>query len=148
MGAVPCVYIGIMTQTMPGTKPLRVLIADDFSRVRRELATLLGLAGNIEIVGEAEDGKAAVTMAAALRPDVVLMDLEMPLMDGFQAAAEVKKHLPSCRVIALTVYSGQAERAQAASSGCDAFVVKGASLACLMDAICNSTKTNIEGGSK
>ena len=113
----------------------RVLIVDDSPQVRRELRTLLPLAGNIEIVGEAADGLEAVRLAEALRPHVILMDLEMPVMDGYQAARQIKARCPSCRVVALTVYGDPDSRTQAAQAGVDVFLVKGVSLEALVQAI-------------
>jgi DNA-binding NarL/FixJ family response regulator len=116
-------------------KPIRVLIVDDTPQVCHDLHTLLPLAGHIEIAGEAANGQAAIEQAAALRPDVVLMDLEMPIMDGCEAARQIKAGHPACRVIALTIHDGGAERQRAAQAGVDAFVVKGAPLETLLQAI-------------
>jgi DNA-binding NarL/FixJ family response regulator len=113
----------------------RVLIVDDNPQVRRELRTLLPLAGDIEIVGEAADGLEAVRLAEALRPHVILLDLEMPVMDGYEAARQIKALCPSCRVVALTVYGDPESRSQAFQAGVDAFLVKGAVLESLVQAI-------------
>jgi len=115
---------------------IRVLIVDDVPQVRRELRTLLPLVGDIQIVGEAANGLEAIEQAAALQPDVVLMDLEMPIVDGCEATRQIKTGYPVCRVIALTIYNGEAERRRAAQAGVDAFVVKGAPMAALVKAIC------------
>ena len=113
----------------------RLLIVDDVPQVRSELRTLLSLAGNIEIVGEAVNGLEAVTQAAILQPDVVLMDLEMPLMNGYEATRKIKLQFPTCRVIALTVndYAEAVERAR--QSGVDAFIVKGSPMTDLVQKI-------------
>ncbi len=113
----------------------RVLIVDDSPQVRQELRTLLPLAGEIEIVGEAADGLEAVHLAEALQPEVILMDLEMPVMDGYQAARQIKAICPACRVVALTVYGDPASRNQAAQAGVDVFLVKGVSVETLVQAI-------------
>jgi DNA-binding NarL/FixJ family response regulator len=113
----------------------RVLIADDNPQVRQELRTLLPLAGDIEIVGEAADGWEALRLAQALQPEVVLMDLEMPFLDGYEAARQIKAGSPLCRVVALTVHGYEAARQKASQSGVDVFLVKGVSLETLVGAI-------------
>ncbi|HLE13934.1 MAG TPA: response regulator transcription factor [Anaerolineales bacterium] len=114
---------------------LQVLIVDDMPQVRQELRLLLTLAGELEVVGEAANGVEAIGQVEALRPDVVVMDLEMPVMDGYEAARQIKTRWPACRVIALTVHDGEAERQRAAQAGVDAFIVKGAPLDVLVKAI-------------
>jgi DNA-binding NarL/FixJ family response regulator len=114
----------------------RVLIADDNPQVRQELRTLLPLAGDIAIVGEAGDGQEAIRLARVLRPDVVLMDLEMPVLDGYEATRQIKAGSPSCRVVALTVHDYEAARQKASQSGVDIFLVKGGSVETLVQAIC------------
>lgn len=114
---------------------IRVLIVDDVESVRHDLRTFLTLTGNIEIVAEAGDGPEAIRLVQALRPQVVLMDLEMPLMDGFEATRQIKALQPSCRVIALTIHAGESEQQRAMQAGVDDFLVKGASLECLLDSI-------------
>jgi DNA-binding NarL/FixJ family response regulator len=113
----------------------RVLIADDNPQVRQELRTLLPLAGDIEIVGEAADGQEAIRLAHVLLPDVVLMDLEMPALDGYEATRQIKAGSPSCRVVALTVHGYEAARQKAMQAGVDLFLVKGAAVESLVQAI-------------
>jgi len=117
---------------------IRVLIVDDVEQVRRDLRTLLTLVGGIEIVGEAANGVETLQMAKTLFPEVVLMDLEMPVMDGYEATRQIKETHPDCRVIALSIHAGEMERQRALQSGVDAFVVKGAALGTLLDAIHNT----------
>lgn len=114
---------------------IRVLIVDDIEQVRQDLSTFLTLSGDIQIVGDAGNGLEALQRVERLRPDVVLMDLEMPVMDGYEAARRIKSLRPSCRVIALTIHSGEAERQRAFESGMAEVVVKGASLDILLRAI-------------
>lgn len=116
----------------------RVLIVDDNAQVRQELRTLLPLAGDIDIAGEAADGLEAVRLARALQPQVVLLDLEMPVMDGYEAARQIKAICPTCRVVALTVYGDEATRHKARQAGVDVFLVKGVSLESLVQAILES----------
>jgi DNA-binding NarL/FixJ family response regulator len=105
--------------------------------VRRDLRTALTLSGRLEIVGEAANGSEAVRLTESLHPDVVLMDLEMPVMDGYEATRQIKSHCPSCRVIALTVHDYESARVKAHESGMDAFLVKGAPLQRIVQTISN-----------
>jgi DNA-binding NarL/FixJ family response regulator len=114
---------------------IRILIVDDVERVRQDLRTFLTLSGKIEIVGEASNGLEAVRLVQALCPQMVLMDLEMPVMDGFEATRQIKALHPSCRVIALTIHAGEVERQQALQAGMSEVIAKGAPLELLLQAI-------------
>lgn len=131
---VLCAYIECMAD-------IRVMIVDDVERVRQDLCTFLSLTGNIEIVGEASNGLEAIRLVETLRPQVILMDLEMPIMDGYEAARQIKILQPACRVIALSIHAGEAERQQALQAGMADLIVKGAPLEMLLRAIreCGST---------
>ncbi|WP_405435477.1 response regulator transcription factor [Streptomyces avidinii] len=83
---------------------IRVLIADDQPLVRRGLALILGPDPEFEVVGEAEDGARAVALAQQLRPDVVVMDIRMPVLDGVKATEELARTLPGTRVLALSTF--------------------------------------------
>ncbi len=115
--------------------PIRVLIADDVAQVRQELRVALALAGGIEVVGEAADGQQAVELTERLLPEVVLMDLEMPVQDGCEAARQIRARRPSCRVIALTVHGDEASHRRALAAGVDKFIIKGTGLEALIEAI-------------
>jgi NarL family two-component system response regulator LiaR len=114
---------------------IRVLIVDDVERVRQDLRTFLSLTENIEIVGEAGNGLEAVRLVQTLHPEVVLMDLEMPIMDGYEAARRLKALQPSCQVIALSIHAGEAEQRQALQAGMTELIAKGAPLEMLLQAI-------------
>lgn len=114
---------------------IRVLIVDDVKRVREDLRTFLTLTGNIEVIAEADNGLQAIHLVNALRPQVVVMDLEMPLMDGFEATRQIKTLQPWCRVIALTIHTSESEQQRAMQAGADDFIVKGDSLAHLLESI-------------
>ncbi len=116
-------------------KTKRILIVDDVPQVRRELRTLLPLLDAIDVVGEAENGREAIQLAATLQPDVVLMDVEMPIVDGLTATRLIKQQSPQCYVIVLTIHNDEAVCANARSAGADNFVDKGAPLAALLKAI-------------
>jgi DNA-binding NarL/FixJ family response regulator len=113
----------------------RVLIVDDVADVRQDLRVLLEVVGGFQVVGEASNGREAIEQACALRPDVVIMDLAMPVLDGYTAATRIKTDLAGCRIAALTVHCAEFERLQAYAAGFDAFVVKGAPLLELLGAI-------------
>jgi DNA-binding NarL/FixJ family response regulator len=101
----------------------RVLIADDSVRAREALCALLTMWPEIEVVGEAANGQDAVRLVAECRPDVVLMDLHMPVLDGVQATQLIKQQWPAVTVIVLTVYA--VEQSAALAAGADAFLIKG-----------------------
>ncbi len=104
---------------------IRILIADDSTEVRRGLREVLTLLGAVEVIGEAGDGREAVERAGRLRPDVVLMDLEMPGMDGLEAARRIRATCPGARIVILSARDDGAARREAAKAGADGFVVKG-----------------------
>lgn len=102
---------------------VRVLISDDQQPTRQGLKALLSFASKIEIVGEAVNGQEAVRMAEEYHPDVVIMDMKMPVMDGFQATRLIKNLWPEIKVVALTIYPTY--RTEALKAGADAFLLKG-----------------------
>jgi DNA-binding NarL/FixJ family response regulator len=114
---------------------IRVLIVDDQAAVRRGLQMRLTLEPDIEIVGEAGDGRVAIDLARRLMPDVVLMDIEMPLMDGLTAAAAL--HESSCgpRVVMLSLHDDAQTAARARLAGASALIGKQESFERLLEAI-------------
>ncbi len=121
--------------TMENATKIKLLIVDDQGRVRQDLRTALQLMQGLEVVGEAADGFEAVQQAEKLGPDVVLMDLKMPGMDGFEATRQIKARRLVCSVVALTIYGDDSAREQAARMGVDAFVEKGTSIQALAETI-------------
>jgi DNA-binding NarL/FixJ family response regulator len=110
----------------PTPERIRVLLVDDHAVVRRGLRGFLELQPDVEIVGEAEDGRTGVELARTLRPDVVLMDLVMPRLDGIGAIVAIKDELPEVEIIALTSFLEE-ERVQAAlEAGAAGYVLKDA----------------------
>lgn len=103
--------------------PIRILIAEDQLLVRQGLAALLK-AEDVLIVGEAEDGAAAVDMAKSLKPDIVLMDLSMPGVDGVEATRRLKRAAPQIRVLILTVANCERRVAEALAAGADGYALK------------------------
>lgn len=117
------------------TQRLRVLLVDDAVQVRRELRQLLELTDRIDVAGEAEDGLEAIHLSAKLAPDVVVMDLEMPRLDGLEATRRIKSQPGSPRIVILSVHGGQDDLRQAYEAGADRFVIKGTDFQTLLDAI-------------
>jgi len=104
--------------------PINVLIADDHSVVRRGLRAFLELHSELEVVGEATNGAEAVEMARTLKPDVVLMDIKMPKMDGIEATATIRQELPDTEVIALTSVLEDASVVGAVRAGAIGYLLK------------------------
>jgi DNA-binding NarL/FixJ family response regulator len=111
---------------MSAATPIRVLLVDDHAMVRRGLRDFLELHDDIEIVGEAADGSAAIERASALRPDVVVMDLMMPGVDGIEATAHIRADLPDVEIIALTSFVEEARVLAAIEAGASGFLLKDA----------------------
>lgn len=103
-----------------------VLVADDQAIVREGLCTLLELTDGIEVVGQAENGEQAVEAALRLRPDVVLMDLRMPVLDGAGATQHLRQELPATAVLVLTTYADDASIASALAAGARGYLTKDA----------------------
>ena len=114
-----------MTTAAPGR--IRVLIADDQRVVRDGLSMLVSLIDDVEIVGLACDGTEAVRLAEEHRPDVILMDLRMPGVDGATATAQVRQRLPGTQVLVLTTYSDEAAILAALRAGALGYLTKDAS---------------------
>jgi DNA-binding NarL/FixJ family response regulator len=104
--------------------PLRVLVVDDHPVVREGLRGMLGLDAGIEVVGEASCGRDAIEAAVALRPDVVLMDLRMPDVDGATATASIARQAPGVKVLILTTYDSDHDIVRAVESGATGFLLK------------------------
>jgi DNA-binding NarL/FixJ family response regulator len=98
-------------------KTIRVLVVDDHAMVRAGLRALLEAEGDIQVIGEAENGQQAVGAAARLRPDVVLLDLAMPRLNGMEAARQIAHEVPTTRVLILSSYSDPLHVRQTASGG-------------------------------
>jgi two-component system, NarL family, response regulator LiaR len=103
---------------------IRVLLVDDHAVVREGLRTYLELHDDIEVVGEAADGEEAVRVAEDLRPDVVLMDLKMPVLDGVGALRALRERLPRTRAIALTSFTDEATLLPALQAGAAGYLLK------------------------
>ncbi len=114
---------------------IRLMLVDDMPQVLHDLRQLLELTGVVEIVAEAGSGLEAVRLAGECSPEAILLDLEMPGMDGYEAARRIKFRTPGVRVVILSVHAGPESIERALAAGADAFVQKGASLDTLINAI-------------
>jgi len=90
--------------TISPSKPIRVMLVDDHTMVRRGLATFLKVFDDLQLAGEAESGEAAIQLCAEILPDVILMDMSMPDMDGATATRAIRKQFPQVQIIALTSF--------------------------------------------
>jgi len=114
---------------------IRVLLAEDHTIVRKGLRSLLDAETDIEIVGEAEDGQQAIELVQRLLPDVVLMDITMPILNGLEATRQIKKLFPQVKVVVLTVHSTEEYIFQILRAGASGYVVKQAAVSELVQAI-------------
>ena len=114
---------------------IRVLLADDHAVLRAGLRALLSAEPDMEVVGEAGDGAEAVTLAAQLRPDVVVMDISMPVKEGLAATAEITAGLPETRVLVLTMHAEEQYLLKVLEAGGSGYVLKRSADTELMEAI-------------
>jgi len=115
---------GLIGDAVGREAEIRVLVVDDHDLFRAGIASLLGTEPDIQVVAQASGGRAGIRLAAELRPDVVLMDLQMPDLDGTEAIREIVDGRPSTRVIALTVLSGDQDVESAVQAGACGFLAK------------------------
>jgi len=106
----------------------RVLVVDDAANLRELLTLLLEVEDDFEVVGTAADGRQAIDAAALLQPDVVLLDLAMPVMDGLQALPELRANLPHARIVIFSGFEHDALAEEAMQAGADAYIEKGTSV--------------------
>ncbi len=108
-------------------KPIRIIIADDHTIVRQGLARLLEDQSDLKVVGEAINGRVAVEKALALKPDIVIMDIAMPLMNGIEAAKRIRKHLPKTKILILSMYSHEHYIHELLEAGISGYLLKDSS---------------------
>ncbi len=114
---------------------IRVLLAEDQAMMRGALAVLLGLEDDLEIVAEVDDGGRIVSTALEVRPDVALLDIELPTMSGLDAAKALSEQLPECRVVMVTTFARAGYLQRAMAAGARGFLVKDGPADGLADAI-------------
>jgi DNA-binding NarL/FixJ family response regulator len=121
--------------------PTKIMVVEDCSRARCALTAFMSLQTGIQITAETSNGLEVISKIDSSPPDVVLMDIQMPVMDGLEATKIIKKRWPCVKVIVLTMY--QHYQSKALSAGADAFLVKGCSMAELISTIHKLTQTNM-----
>ena len=124
-------------------KKIRLILADDQSLFREALRTLLSLQPDFEIVAEAENGERAVALAKVHRPDVILMDLRMPVMNGVEATRRITQVAPAVRIVVLTTFDEDEEVFEALRAGAIGYLLK----ACSADKLCESVRAAAKGTS-
>lgn len=121
---------------------INILLVDDHNIVRQGLKALLATESDINILGEAQSGREAVQMAIQLRPDVLVMDLAMPLLNGWEATRQILKAVPSMKVVVLSTYGDDEHIQQAIAAGAAAYLLKQTAAADLVKAIREVTSGN------
>jgi len=122
-------------ENVPEKKPIRVLVVDDHAIIRKGIRAMLDLVPDIEFVGEAANGLVAIQQEKTLHPDVILMDLVMPEMDGIEAIRRIKLERPEVRILVLTTFAGEEQVFPAIKAGALGYHLKDSSPETLIEAI-------------
>lgn len=122
--------------------PIKIVLVDDQPQVRQGMRMRLGLEPDLAVIGEAGDGRAALALVPQLKPDVVVMDVAMPGMDGLTATAALRTMAPASAVVIVSLYDNTAMRAQARVAGAADFVAKQAGEEPLLSAIRHAAQTS------
>ncbi len=114
---------------------MRVLLAEDHTIVRQGIAALLGTESDIEVVGEASNGLEAIELAKKLGPDVILMDIGMPQLNGLETTREIKRRFPSMKILVLTMYDNEEWIFQILKAGASGYLIKDSAMNDLTSAL-------------
>jgi PAS domain S-box-containing protein len=134
-------------ETIADDRRIRVLLVDDHALVRNGLCSVLRYHTELQVVGEAADGQEAVSLAAALKPDVVVMDVNMPRMDGVEASKRIKREFPSTVVIGLSMHEGGEHESAMRESGAAAYLTKDSAADRLIETILRCRAASLTGTS-
>jgi len=124
-----------MPDAMPAGKRIRILAVDDHPMLREGIAAAIARQSDMILVGEAVNGREAIEAFRKTRPDVILMDLQMPEMNGVEAISAIRADFPAARIIVLTTYKGDAQALRALKAGASGYLLKSALRKEMMDAI-------------
>jgi signal transduction histidine kinase/CheY-like chemotaxis protein len=143
-------YSGVLVPTPMGQccsgSPVRVVLADDHAMIRQGLRTVLEAYSDIQVIGEAANGNEAITLARTLQPDVVLMDINMPKMNGIEATAVIKQHYPDMALVGLSVNADSGNREAMMQAGATTLLTKEAPVQELYEAIQSALKASFHTG--
>lgn len=122
---------------------IRILLADDHTILREGIRSLIEDEPDMEVVGEAEDGISVVKLADSLKPDVILMDLAMPLLNGLEATRQIRKNSPNAKVLILTMHENEEYIRQVLGAGAMGYILKDAAARELLGSIRSCTEVKL-----
>jgi len=129
---VHAIVIGRLVETMPA---FRILLADDHDLIRQVLANLVDSQPDMEVVGQAGDGLEALSLARDLRPDLIVMDISMPICNGLEATKLIRKQMPDARILILTVHDEDEKLFEAIKAGARGYLLKNSNATTFLQAV-------------